>query len=232
MKNSFALNQNSPNEVLRNYFKKIFELQKSGESFPVDLDEVWMILYSRRDNAIRELKESFLQDIDYQFLLRNEEKSGRGRPSKKIMLTVACLEYFIARKVRPVFEIYRRATHEYKARLETGYFPNLNPDNPLDLLELGLRAARHQQEQIQALDTRLLDIETRTQGRPENFTVAAFAKLKGKHLGLKRAAQIGRKATALCKKRNIEVEKIWDTRYGEVNVYPKDILEEVFAEIF
>ena len=232
MKNSFALNQNSPNEVLRNYFKKIFELQKSGESFPVDLDEVWMILYSRRDNAIRELKESFLQDIDYQFLLKNEEKSGRGRPSKKIMLTVACLEYFIARKVRPVFEIYRRATHEYKARLETGYFSDLNPDNPLDLLELGLKAARQQQEQIQALDTRLLDIETRTQARVENFTVASFAKLKGKHIGLKRAAQIGRKATALCKKRNIEIEKIWDTRYGEVNVYPKEILEEVFNEIF
>ena len=232
MKNSDALNQNSPNEVLRNYFKKIFELQKSGESFPADLDEVWTIVYTKRRNAIRELTEKFLQDIDYQVSLKNEQNPQGGRPTKKFQLSVACLEYFIARKVRPVFEIYRRATHEYKARLETGYCPNLNPDNPLDLLELGLKAARHQQKQIQALDTRLLDIETRTQARLENFTVAAFAKLKGKHIGLKRAAQIGRKATALCKKRNIEVEKIWDTRYGEVNVYPKAILEEVFEEIF
>ena len=66
MKNSFALNQSSPNEELKNYFKKVFELEKSGEAFPVNLEEVWMLVYSRKDPALRALKQDFMQDIDYQ----------------------------------------------------------------------------------------------------------------------------------------------------------------------
>lgn len=53
-----------------------------------------------------------MQDVDYQLLRQNpQNKSGetRGRKSEKIMLTRSCLEYFIARKNRSVFEVYRKA---------------------------------------------------------------------------------------------------------------------------
>lgn len=35
-----------------------------------------------------------------------------GRPSKDYMLTVSCMEFFIARKVRAVFEVYRQVFHK------------------------------------------------------------------------------------------------------------------------
>lgn len=42
-------------------------------------------------------------------------KDGRnlgGRPQNTYMLSVPCLEFFIARKVRPVFEVYRQVFHK------------------------------------------------------------------------------------------------------------------------
>lgn len=35
-----------------------------------------------------------------------------GRPTNVYMLSVPCLEFFIARKVRPVFEVYRKVFHK------------------------------------------------------------------------------------------------------------------------
>ena len=40
-----------------------------------------------------------------------EEKDLGGRPVEKYYLTTSCLEFFIARKVRPVFEVYRKVLH-------------------------------------------------------------------------------------------------------------------------
>ena len=58
MRNS--LNQNSSNEAT-SYFKKVFQLQNSGEAYPVDLDDVWMLAYARKDNAIRVLSKNFME---------------------------------------------------------------------------------------------------------------------------------------------------------------------------
>ena len=45
-----------------------------------------------------------------------EEKNLGGRPVEKYYLTTSCLEFFIARKVRPVFEVYRRCLHAMARR--------------------------------------------------------------------------------------------------------------------
>ena len=83
----------------------------------------------------------FVKDIDYQVLSTNAQKSGvfsqnaqksgvstkygkksgstqdegksvMGRPQNTYMLSVPCLEFFIARRVRPVFEVYRQVFHK------------------------------------------------------------------------------------------------------------------------
>lgn len=65
----------------------------------------------------------FLQNVDYQVLAQNGEnsevlaqnggKARNGRPIEIYMLSVPCLEFFIARKVRPVFEVYRQVFHKF-----------------------------------------------------------------------------------------------------------------------
>ncbi|MER8077740.1 hypothetical protein ABS235_19910, partial [Acinetobacter pittii] len=51
--------------------------------------------------------EGKLENIDYQVLRKNAENQKGGRPTNEYKLTVSCMEFFIARKVRPVFDVYR-----------------------------------------------------------------------------------------------------------------------------
>lgn len=110
------LTKNSSNSEIELYFRKVLELSKSDNEFPVNLEEVWMLVYPRKDHAVRELVGSsqFIEGVDYQLLPKNEEqKTGRGGHNKvDYILTVPCMEFFIARKVRPVFEVYRKVFHK------------------------------------------------------------------------------------------------------------------------
>jgi len=123
------LRQSSSQEQVRNYFSKILELKQMNEPFPVNLDDVWRLVYPRKDHAVRVLTEEFIEGEDYQVQAldnqcfpKNEESNvlekqkltnaGGDRKSKLYFLSVSCLEYFIAKKVRTVFEVYRRVFHQ------------------------------------------------------------------------------------------------------------------------
>lgn len=104
---------NCTTSVIRNYFQYILTLSKSGESFPVNLEDVFYLVYNKKSDAVESLKkdEVFMQDIDYQVLRQNPQNLFGGRPKDVYKLSIPCLEYFIARKVRPVFEVYRQVFH-------------------------------------------------------------------------------------------------------------------------
>ena len=98
---------------IKRYFEFILSQTEKGEKFPIKLDDVFALVYSRKDKAVRALIDSdqFMQDIDYKVFPLNGGNSNGGRPSMVYMLSVSCLEYFIARKVRSVFEVYRSVFH-------------------------------------------------------------------------------------------------------------------------
>lgn len=88
------------------------ELSKLDVPYPVNLDNCWMLCYSEKGKATRVLKENFIEGIDYQVLAQNGKNPKGGRPTIEYHLSVSCLEYFIARKVRPVFDVYREVFHK------------------------------------------------------------------------------------------------------------------------
>lgn len=118
------LSKSSTEEQLKQYFMGIVELNKSSEEFPINLDDIWPIGYTRKNNAVRDLKNAFyegedfiikkrLQSADSQSLLKFEQqKIGGDFSTKDYFLSVSCAEYLIVRKCRPVFEIYRRVFHK------------------------------------------------------------------------------------------------------------------------
>lgn len=107
------LSLKSTNDEIRKYFIAVLNLSKSKEKYPVNLDDVWMLVYGRKQEAVRALtSEIFIQDIDYQVLRQKAENPKGGRPTIEYHLSVSCLEYFIARKVRPVFDVYREVFHK------------------------------------------------------------------------------------------------------------------------
>lgn len=138
--NKFQLTKQSSDSEIKAYFIQVLNLSRSKEEFPVNLDEVWPLVFKFRADAVRALAKNnlFVKDIDYQVFSKNAEnsevlfhsknkpneaasynaktdKDGRnlgGRPQNTYMLSVPCLEFFIARKVRPVFEVYRQVFHK------------------------------------------------------------------------------------------------------------------------
>ena len=107
-----TLSLSSSTEEIKSYFKAILELSKLDVPYPVNLDYVWMLAYSRKDNATKELSKNFIEGIDYQPLRQNAERTKGGQNKIDYYLSVPCLEYFIARKVRPVFDVYREVFHK------------------------------------------------------------------------------------------------------------------------
>ena len=128
------LTKQSSESEIKAYFIQVLNLSRSKEEFPVNLDEVWALAYKEKGKAVRALRtnELFVEGIDYQVFTPNGQKvdgvfaqngkksddaqdDGRnvgGRPQNTYMLSVPCLEFFIARKVRPVFEVYRQVFHK------------------------------------------------------------------------------------------------------------------------
>ena len=86
-------------------------MKQSGEEFPVNLELVWPLVYSEKGKAARALTSEFIEGVDYQVFAQNGKNPVGGRPSDDYYLSVSCMEFFIARKVRPVFEVYRQVFH-------------------------------------------------------------------------------------------------------------------------
>ena len=118
------LTKQSTAQEIKAYFEEVLKLSKDSKEFPVNLEEVWPLVFGRKEEAVRALKNDklFVENIDYQVLRKNAEnpdsftqrsaKPQGGRPTNIYMLSVPCLEFFIARKVRPVFEVYRQVFHK------------------------------------------------------------------------------------------------------------------------
>lgn len=121
----------NPSEIER-YFRGILELDKQNKEFSVNLDDVWQLCYAEKGKAVRALKANFIENVDFISIVQNGKnsflndaeqdsdnslaKNGKlnwgGNNKINYYLTSACLEYFVARKVRQVFEVYRRVFHK------------------------------------------------------------------------------------------------------------------------
>lgn len=130
------LTKESSQEELRAYFALVLDYAKTQDEFPVDLDDVWPLVYSMKQHAVAALRESdvFFEGEDFVsekskaiFTENRENKSEcssdekvetRGRKEEKYYLTTSTFEFFIARKVRPVFDVYRKCLHAMNRRDE------------------------------------------------------------------------------------------------------------------
>ena len=117
--------ESSPSDIER-YFRGVLALDQQDKVFSVNLDDVWQLAYSERGKAVRALKANFIENVDFLPIAKNGENlhAHRGKQdwggSNKIdyYLTSACLEYFIARKIRSVFEVYRIVFHHAVAQVQ------------------------------------------------------------------------------------------------------------------
>ena len=86
------------------------------------------------------------------------------------------------------------------------------------------------EEKTEALQSELNEVKQRTTTDLHQSTIVAYVTRNNISLDVTRYGAMGRKASSICKKRNIEITKINDVRWGKVNVFPDEILDEVFAK--
>ena len=122
-------------------------------------------------------------------------------------------------------------------QLEDSYFKVAKNMTPEEFL---LYSAQRMVEQAKAIkaanaridkvDERLLEVESKQITIDEHhYTIIGYANLMGVR-GVSRdaAAKLGRKAAAMSKKQSYHIGKEYDAKYGLVNTYHVDVLQEVF----
>ena len=121
--------------------------------------------------------------------------------------------------------------------LEESYFNPMRNMTPEEFLLFSAQRMVEQAKAIKAanaridkVDERLLDVESKQMTIDEHhYTIIGYANLTGIR-GVSRdvAARLGRKASAMSRKQGYHIDKEYDAKYGMVNTYHVDVLQEVF----
>ena len=121
--------------------------------------------------------------------------------------------------------------------LEESYF---NPMKNMTPEEFLLYSAQRMVEQAKAIktanaridkvDERLLEVESKQMTIDEHhYTIIGYANLTGiRGVSRDAAARLGRRASAISRKQGYHIGKEYDAKYGMVNTYHVDVLQEVF----
>lgn len=156
---NIILSKESSETELKGYFEAVLKLSQSDNQFPINLEDVWMLAYSEKCVAVRALKKNFIENIDFQPLDQNVKRSNDGKfnGENKVtyMLSTSCLEYFIARKVRPVFEVYRQVFHKVADKAKEKLYKESEIKEYLVKAEMTLRAAKAEAEAAKKLAKKL-----------------------------------------------------------------------------
>lgn len=216
------------------------QLVESGDQFPVDFNLAWEWLgYSRKDNAAR-LLDNFEENVDYIVFLNREENSP-GRPSKEYKLSIDCFKAIgmmagtdQGKQIRKYFiECERIAKEKSKAIapvLQSELIMMLaqqNVENEKRLIELEAAQAE-QNKRIEGIEA---EQERYAYPHGRYYSAMGYGNLLGVRLTLDQSSRVGRKATRLCKDLEIGINKVHDPRFGSVNLYPENVLSEIFAEL-
>jgi hypothetical protein len=63
------------------------------------------------------------------------------------------------------------------------------------------------------------------------FTVLGWLRLNGRTVTVAEAGQHGRRLSAICRQASIAVHEVSDPRFGRVNCYPEEVLENYFSVV-
>src|ERR1051325_632435 len=165
---------------LREYFTYVVQENQKGESFPIDLNLVWPLVYSEKSKCVRALKEDFMENVHFIVLAQNGEKRKLGRNSVEYMLSPSCMEYLIARKIPQVFEVYRSVFHQAvnQAHTTNQNSETVNHTLPTNYLE-ALKALVQAEEEKLVLAERAEEAEAtvnRLSDFGKSYTIAEISK--------------------------------------------------------
>ena len=214
MAKDLILTKESSESEIKAYFNAVLKLSQSDNEFPINFNEVWMLVYQDKRSAIFELKDKFIQDVDFQTVRRKVEASNVAGYvwADDYYLTISCMEFFIARKVRPVFEVYRQVFHKVAK-------------HELSRKELALMVIQAEEEKerlvLENEQNKQLVIEKTIQ-LDESMEWYSIKRWAQEHNMDWRKIN-WRKLKALSYELGYKIQKVFDANYGLVNIYHKNV---------
>lgn len=234
-----VLTKNCTEGELRQYFTHLLTLYRNGEQYPVDLDDVWMLVYSAKNKAVRALKASFVEGEDFNLTQNGQEVTIDKVVSGvevKYRLSTSCFEYFIAKKVRNVFNVYR----EVFKKVATGeVVVAASPKTSAEMLLMYAQQMVESEKRMNAIESKQQEIEEkvseiaiRTKTDIQYSTIVGFASRFGIKVPLERASTLGRVAKNICRQYQLETGIVPDPRFGCVRTYPESVLYDTFEKYY
>ena len=172
--------------------------------------------------------------LDYSALERKTSELG-GRPTVDYILSASFAKKLAMSSRSPKGE----ETRDYFIKVEAALVKAVN--KPMTKSELALWSAQilvEQEQKIRELEERQMEqedeikeINAKLETHPTGwYTIAGYASKIGMNLNIRTAGCLGMKASQLSRQLGREIQKTPDPRFGMVNVYCPEVLEEVFSE--
>ena len=171
--------------------------------------------------------------LDYSALERKTSELG-GRPTVDYILSASFAKKLAMSSRSPKGE----ETRDYFIKVEAALVKAVN--KPMTKSELALWSAQilvEQEQKIRELEERQMEqedeikeINAKLETHPTDwYTIAGYASKIGMNLNIRTAGCLGMKASQLSRQLGREIQKTPDPRFGMVNVYCPEVLEEVFS---
>ncbi len=151
------------------------------------------------------------------------------------LVNEAGLYTLIIRSNKPDAKKFKRwITHEVLPSIrKTGKYEVGNMSE-LDLIIRSAEALKSVQQRQNEHEKRLEYLEAKTHQNSGNtgyWTITAWCRLNNLNLNIYEANARGREATKLSKEWGVPIGRVPDERFGSVNSYREDVLEEVFSTV-
>lgn len=141
-------------------------------------------------------------------------------------------------QARPMYNLTEEGVLQLAARYDAVVRFKLiervtKPQKPLSIPQQLLQNAQY----LVAMENRVSTVEKgiarlehnqRRTVTSNHLTVIAYANMKGIKPNQYHAPSVGKKATKLCREQGLAIGSVVDSRYGLINTYPVEILDQVF----
>ena len=196
----------------------------------------------RHDNLLVKIEEYLSKfnspEVSGQFYISSNYKAANGRSVKNYLITEKGIAQLIggySAAVPKAFDLnvaYINKFEEMKEALreqKTLSIPEQLLINAQYLVEVEKRI-NSVEENVEEFkkDISRLENNQRREVTSNHLTVIAYANIKGIKPKSYHAPSIGKKATKICRERNLRTGTVVDSKYGLINTYPMEVLDEIF----
>ena len=212
-------------------FEKNFRIYGDFEN-PLFLakDVAEWIDYAKTGNGSYDVNKMLKTVDENEKLIRKFFVSGQNR--EMWFVTEDGLYEILMQSTKPIAKEWKKKVKEILKEIrKTGSYSK--PLTPAEQLLAQAQLMVDMENRLNTIEknTARLENNLRRTITSEYFTVIGYANFRGINANTYNSSVIGRKATKLCKDCGLAIGKVIDSKYGTINTYPLDVLDEIFALI-